>query len=238
MEKEAFIELIKDHQKLIYKICNTYCPNPEERQDLEQEILLQLWKAMQRFDGSVRPSTWIYRVALNTAISYYRKDRKYKGKKIPIDASIITLPAEGVDAVKNEQVTLLHQFINELAPANKALLLLLLSLNRVLKIHKMDYYNSSVLTLQKQLYDLQYTRYRFGRLELVLNILAAVLMWPIVLYTGFEMEVYENPWVLGIALLVVAVIAVPIVIPLERSYRNRLKNAEQLLKEIEALERS
>lgn len=65
MEKKKFLILVREHQKLIYKICNCYCLNPENRKDLQQEIVLQLWKSFGKFDGSVKISTWIYRIALN-----------------------------------------------------------------------------------------------------------------------------------------------------------------------------
>lgn len=74
MEKEKFIEIITENQNLIYKICNSYCSDKEGRKDLEQEILLQLWKSLKKFDGRVKITTWIYKIALNTAISCYRKD--------------------------------------------------------------------------------------------------------------------------------------------------------------------
>ena len=57
MENDKFISVIRDHQKLIYKICYSYCNNSENRKDLEQEILLQLWKSFKKFDGRVKIST-------------------------------------------------------------------------------------------------------------------------------------------------------------------------------------
>mgnify|MGYP000539553088 CR=1 FL=1 len=76
MNQEEFIEIIKNHQKIIYKICFTFCNAPEDKEDLEQEILIQIWHSLKQFDGRVKLSTWIYRVSLNTAISFYRKEKK------------------------------------------------------------------------------------------------------------------------------------------------------------------
>ena len=70
LNQDEFILIIKEHQKLIYKICHSYCADPQQRKDLEQEILLQLWVSMQRYTGTVKLSTWMYRVALNTAIGF------------------------------------------------------------------------------------------------------------------------------------------------------------------------
>ena len=91
VEKDRFISIIQDNQKLIFKICYSYCRNHENRKDLEQEILIQLWKSFKKYDGRVKISTWIYRIALNTAISFYRNDCKVNGNRLPINESIISL---------------------------------------------------------------------------------------------------------------------------------------------------
>ena len=77
-DRDKFISVIKDNQNLIYKICYSYCSNSENRKDLQQEILMQLWNSSSKFDGRVKISTWIYRIALNTAISFYRNEDVYK----------------------------------------------------------------------------------------------------------------------------------------------------------------
>ncbi|HJV18296.1 MAG TPA: sigma-70 family RNA polymerase sigma factor [Sediminibacterium sp.] len=74
-EKE-FIALLNQHQKIIYKVCNLYMQSHTDREDLFQEITLQAWKAFGKFRGDARFSTWLYRVALNTAITYFRKEKK------------------------------------------------------------------------------------------------------------------------------------------------------------------
>ncbi len=125
VEKDKFISVIKDNQNLIYKICCSYCSNPMMKQDLQQEILLQLWNSFSKFDGRVKISTWIYRIALNTAISFYRNDCKYKDKKVTIDASIISLSNfESEDSEPDEKIVMLYQFIERLNEMDKALILL------------------------------------------------------------------------------------------------------------------
>lgn len=126
MNKEKFIVIIREHQALIYKVCYSYCQNLEDRNDLQQDILLQLWYAMEKFDGRVKMSTWIYRIALNTAISFYRKNRKHQDKKTYIDESIISLPDLETDDSQKEKIAILYQFINNLNPFDKALILLYL----------------------------------------------------------------------------------------------------------------
>ena len=126
LEKESFIEIIKQHRSLIYKVCHSYCSDPTDRKDLEQEILLQLWTSMERFDGRVKLSTWMYKVALNTAIMFYRTHSRHKGKKRLLDASILSIPAEEKDEVYEEQLSLLYGYINQLSDHEKALILLYL----------------------------------------------------------------------------------------------------------------
>ena len=126
MSKDKFIAIIKDNQNLIYKVCYTYCYNTDLRKDLEQEILLQLWRSFSNFDGRVKVSTWMYRIALNTAISFLRNDKKFENQKLSFDESIITFPTNEYETEQDENVSLLYEFINLLSEFDKALILLYL----------------------------------------------------------------------------------------------------------------
>lgn len=130
MEKDTFISVIKDNQNLIYKICYSYCSNAENRKDLQQEILIQLWNSFSKFDGRIKLSTWIYRIALNTAISFYRNDCKHRDKKVSIDASIIALSNFEYVPDQDENIAMLYQFIDNLNEMDKALILLYLDDNK------------------------------------------------------------------------------------------------------------
>lgn len=68
-----FVHLLLQHQNLVHKICRSYCPLAEDRRDLFQEIALQLWRAYPNFRSEAKESTWVYRIALNVAISGLRK---------------------------------------------------------------------------------------------------------------------------------------------------------------------
>jgi len=125
MNKDEFVALVKNNQKLIFKVCTSYCSNPENRKDLQQEILIQLWNAFPKYNGSVKLSTWMYRIALNTAISFFRKDCKHAKRRSDVDASVISLP-ETDDGAQNERIKSLYQCIEQLKPADKALMLLYL----------------------------------------------------------------------------------------------------------------
>lgn len=73
--EQAFLKDIQNNQNIIYKVCNLYRDRREDQEDLFQEIVYQLWKAYPGFKGESKLSTWIYRIALNTAIAAYRKPK-------------------------------------------------------------------------------------------------------------------------------------------------------------------
>ena len=75
VDRDKFILVIEENQTIIIRICYGYVNNTEDRLDLKQEILIQLWKSYPRFNYNSQISTWIYRVALNTVISNFRKSK-------------------------------------------------------------------------------------------------------------------------------------------------------------------
>ncbi len=76
MEENQFLALISANQGIIYKICQLYRDTNADREDLFQEIVFQLWRSIDRFRGDAKPSTFIYRIALNTAITAFKKERR------------------------------------------------------------------------------------------------------------------------------------------------------------------
>lgn len=128
-KKEKFILTLDDHKKIIYKIVNSYCPNKEDRKDLEQEIIIQLWNSFDNYNDKYKYSTWIYRIALNVAISFYRKERKWSVKNDFFDEDSIFSIEEDVEEEKTDldyHMKLLQEFINNLGELDKALMLLYL----------------------------------------------------------------------------------------------------------------
>lgn len=121
-EKE-FISLLNQHQKIIYKICNLYMDRHADREDLFQEITLQAWKAYAGFRGEAKFSTWLYRVALNTAITFFRKE-----KRKPDIYSTDTVPDREYDDgdPKAEQVNAMYAAIGQLSRVDKAIVMLYL----------------------------------------------------------------------------------------------------------------
>jgi RNA polymerase sigma-70 factor (ECF subfamily) len=73
MDEAQFLAFIKEHQGIIHKVCRLYRENKEDREDLFQEIIFQLWKSLSNFKGDAKISTWMYRIALNTAIAAFCK---------------------------------------------------------------------------------------------------------------------------------------------------------------------
>ncbi len=124
--KEEFLKLIEEHKLIIYKIGNAYCKNRYNRDDLTQEITYQLWKSFSHFNGTVKFSTWMYRVALNVAITFYRKTKTADGviKLAEPDTEMEDRKEDNTELEKNIQV--LHQFIRELKELDKALMILYL----------------------------------------------------------------------------------------------------------------
>ena len=129
-KKEQFIRTIDEHKKIIYKIVNSYCQNKEDRKDLEQEIIIQLWNSFDNYNSDYKYSTWMYRIALNVAISFYRKEKKWSIKNdFYNEESIFKIEKEDTSEEQTEldfHLKLLQGFIHNLNELNKALMLLYL----------------------------------------------------------------------------------------------------------------
>ncbi len=125
MSKELeFTRIIKDHQGVIFKITTVYTDNREDQEDLYQEIVYQLWKAYESFRGESKISIWMYRVALNTAITRLKKEKR-RGNQIGID-KVIMRQTEQYDTGFEERLKILYSHIKRLNQLEKGLMLLLL----------------------------------------------------------------------------------------------------------------
>ena len=123
MEKE-FTQLVNDHRALIFKVCNLYSRDSESRKDLFQEVVLQLWKSFPGFRRESASGTWIYRVALNTAISNFRRESK-KPERRSISLEELEMP-EMVGMDDKERSSSLHLAIDKLTDIEKAIIMLYL----------------------------------------------------------------------------------------------------------------
>lgn len=125
-DQEEFLQLIQDNKGIIIRICNMYCPDKNDREDLAQEVIYQLWKSGNSFNTDHRFTTWMYRVALNVAISFYRS-KKRSGALIAFteDHPDIEDPA-GEQEEMEEAIQRLQERIRHLKELDRALMILYL----------------------------------------------------------------------------------------------------------------
>lgn len=119
-----FTRLIKENKGIVFKICNSYCADRDDREDLAQEIIYNLWKSFDSYQTNLRFSTWMYRVALNVAISFYRREKKFKNHDEFSERLIVF--EEEFEEEKESNLKRLQEFINELQEIDKAIILLYL----------------------------------------------------------------------------------------------------------------
>ena len=118
-EKE-FITIINEHEHIIHKVCNVYMHTKADKQDLFQEIILNAWKGIKQFRKEAKFSTWLYRVALNTAITMFKKERKHSAlKNTPHDDHPVDIPGE-----QDQQYLAMIKAVEQLTEIEKALVML------------------------------------------------------------------------------------------------------------------
>jgi RNA polymerase sigma factor (sigma-70 family) len=124
-EKEQFVGVLKEYKRLLYKVIYLYCRDSDDRKDLEQEIIIQLWKSFKNYNQEFKMSTWIYKIALHVAISYYRKDLKRKESNEPYNETVFEIAADDDYTEQSmHERELLYKFINKLNDLNKAIIIL------------------------------------------------------------------------------------------------------------------
>lgn len=124
MDALEFTDLLRRHAGLIHKIAYAYCRDTADREDMVQEVVLQLWRSRDRYDERYKETTWIYRIAVNVAISIHRRERRHRVGRLSLDDHAITIVEPVVEP--SEQVQLLLRFIDDLGVLDKALVLLYL----------------------------------------------------------------------------------------------------------------
>ena len=120
--------------------------------------------------------------------------------------------------------------------AASAAVLILFAVVRMQKMNRLDERGTSVLELQKRFYDLQAYRTQMVRWEILLAGILLLAMWPIILWTGFGIDLYANVQLLGITIFLCALLGIVVGIAYERFYRRKMRNTEVLLQEIKELE--
>lgn len=128
-KKQSFINIIDKNKGIIFKVCNSYCNNKEDRKDLAQDIIIELWKSFDKYNPQFKFTTWMYRIALNVAISTYRKSVTRKKYFSTLNFDFINVTDEEIESNNKDEVSILMRFINELDEMNKALMILYLDGN-------------------------------------------------------------------------------------------------------------
>ena len=119
-KEQQFIAIIENNRQVIYKVCYMYAADDDHFKDLYQEVLINLWRGIDRFRGDAQLSTWIYRTSINTCVTYYRRNHKHDE----------ALSLEGVSVVDNDdgtrlqQIKELYRLISRLDRMEKAIILL------------------------------------------------------------------------------------------------------------------
>jgi RNA polymerase sigma-70 factor (ECF subfamily) len=127
--KSLFMTWLGVHGASVMKVARAYTLTSEECQDLAQEILLQAWQSLPKFEGKASPATWFYRVALHTALNWHRKDRPRRSRQQPL-LEVQVIATEGENSAEQVQhrdtVEQLYKAIHQLPKADAALVLLYL----------------------------------------------------------------------------------------------------------------
>ncbi|WP_416443435.1 RNA polymerase sigma factor [Leeuwenhoekiella sp. A16] len=121
LSEEEFLRLINKHKGILHKVSRMYFDAPEDQQDLFQEIIFQLWKSVESFKGESQFSSWMYRVALNTAIVFFKKEKRKPDKFKGIDREPIAL--QPYTPEKDLQLNHFYKAVKELNKIEKALIL-------------------------------------------------------------------------------------------------------------------
>ena len=128
--QDRFVALLEEHKKILYKVASSYCRNPGDRQDLVQEMVVALWKSFGRYDDRYRFSTWMYRIALNVAISFYRNEVRRTRHNVPAGDFLLEIAATGESTAADDELRSLQTLMQQLGELDRALLILHLDGNR------------------------------------------------------------------------------------------------------------
>lgn len=118
--EEQFVALVEEHKQTIYMVCYLFSKDKTEVEELYQDVLINLWKGFAGFEGRSSLRTWVWRVSLNTCISWQRGKRK-RGARVPLELSVDLYNDTDNDT---RQIQMLHERINKLGPFDRAIVLL------------------------------------------------------------------------------------------------------------------
>ena len=120
LERE-FLDMIAAQKRVIYKVCYIYAKDQDDLNDLFQEVVLNLWKSFPNYRGDSTVTTWVYRIAMNTCITFLRRSNT-RLQTIPMTADVASLVAD--EEGRTGQLQELYRLINKLGKLERALILL------------------------------------------------------------------------------------------------------------------
>jgi RNA polymerase sigma-70 factor (ECF subfamily) len=123
-KQQEFQALMHQHRKILYKICRGYCADAQDREDLAQDIVVQLWKSFASYDARAAFSTWMYRVALNVAVSSYRSSSRRRAHLVQQDETLLQVADDA--AMPSDTIRAIQGIMDGLDKLSRALMLLYL----------------------------------------------------------------------------------------------------------------
>lgn len=117
----SFLKLVTQHKGILYKASRMYADSIEDREDLQQEIMIQLWKSYQNFKGNSEFSTWMYRVAINTAITFLKKEKQRTGSQADVPYHF-EVANEDYNPTKDKQLEIFYKAVQGLNALEKAVI--------------------------------------------------------------------------------------------------------------------
>jgi RNA polymerase sigma-70 factor (ECF subfamily) len=123
-QQDQFRKWLQAHQALLFKVVRAYAKTEEDRNDLFQEISLQVWRSIPNFKGKSAVTTWLYRIALHTAMTWRRNEKKHRSGRQNLDDIVYLLPVNTYE--KDDRLDWLYQEITLLDKVDRSLALLLL----------------------------------------------------------------------------------------------------------------
>jgi RNA polymerase sigma factor (sigma-70 family) len=127
-ENERFVLLLEEHKRILYKVASAYCADTEDRRDLVQEMVIQLWRSFPRYDDRFKFSTWMYRIGMNVAISFLRSEGRRGRETVALDEVdlIDFAAADRVMGEAGDDIRLLQRLVSRLDEMSRALIVLYL----------------------------------------------------------------------------------------------------------------
>jgi len=125
-KKATFIEIIEKYRGILYKVITMYCTEDDDKKDLEQEILIQIWKSLETYNDTYAMTTWLYRISMNVAISHYRKMFKTKGRTVRLDTGLLEFTSAPETSERSYEQDVLRKLLSGLNEFDKALMFLYL----------------------------------------------------------------------------------------------------------------